>query len=195
MRARRVGITGGIGSGKTTVAHIFEVLGIPVYYADDRAKELMERDHALRSQIIDAFGELSYTTSGLNRPYLAKKIFGNAKQVARINAIVHPVVRGDFEDWVDLQQTRFVLQEAALLVDNGGYKNLDGLITVTASVEIRTARIRKRDAIRTLEQIQQIIASQVDEAERLAVADHVIENEGTDLMIPQVIKVYDHLMA
>lgn len=193
---KKVGLTGGIGSGKSTVAKVFELLDVPVYYADDRAKRLMTESSAVKSSIIDLFGQEAYDGKVLNRKYLAEKVFADAKNVEAINNIVHPAVRRDFEEWAtNGQSSPYVLQEAALLVDNGGYKNFDQLITVSASEKTRKARVLKRDPFRSDEQVNQIIKKQVDESKRIAAADFVILNENKDLIIHQVLNIHKKLIS
>ncbi|HCB47151.1 MAG TPA: dephospho-CoA kinase, partial [Algoriphagus sp.] len=137
-KPKLVGITGGIGSGKSTVAKIFEILGIPVYYADDKAKSLMNHDSELKEQIIQEFGEESYNSEGdLNRKYLASTVFSDPEKVKKINSLVHPAVGRDFETWASIQSTSYVLKEAALIFETGGEKKLDAVINVSSPLKIR----------------------------------------------------------
>jgi len=188
-----VGITGGIGSGKSTVCKIFETLGIPVYQADDRAKYLMQHDAQLISSIKKTFGEKSYENSVLNRTYLAKVIFSDAKQTAKINALVHPVVGRDFELWLEDQSSYYVIKEAALMIESDSYKQLDFLINVFSPLETRISRIQKRDPQRSLEEINGIINKQVSEEERAKLADVIINNNNENLLIPQVLSIHKQL--
>lgn len=188
----RIGVTGGIGSGKSMVCKIFSILGIPVYDADDRAKSLMVEDqHVIRS-IIKNFGEKAYFDNGeLDRAYLANHVFNDRKQLKIINAIVHPAVANDFEMWCTRNKDcQYVIKEAALLVESGSYKSLDFLVTVSASEEIRIARVLARDPHRTKEQVQKIIANQLNDAEKISKSTFVITNDGHSLVIPQVLKIH-----
>jgi dephospho-CoA kinase len=191
-----VGITGGIGAGKTIVSKLFILLGIPVYYADDRAKWLMVNDSDLILQIREAFGDETYTSSGLlNRTYLANTIFSDPIKYELINSFVHPVVRTDFAQWADRQKSRYVLKEAALLFETGSYRDLDKTILVSAPLEIRITRILERDPDRDVKQIHNIIARQLPEEDKKALADYVIDNKDSKLVIPQVLKIHSDLLA
>jgi dephospho-CoA kinase len=191
-----VGITGGIGAGKTIVSKLFILLGIPVYYADDRAKWLMVNDSELILQIREAFGDETYTNAGLlNRTYLANTIFSDPIKYDLINSFVHPVVRTDFAQWADLQKSRYVLKEAALLFETGSYRDLDKTILVSAPLEIRITRILERDPDRDVKQIHNIIAQQLPEEDKKALADYVIDNKDSKLVIPQVLKIHSDLLA
>ncbi|MEO9965077.1 MAG: dephospho-CoA kinase [Reichenbachiella sp.] len=192
---KTVGITGGIGSGKTTVCEIFKILGIPVYQADDRAKFLMQNDPNLVSQITAAFGAESYIESQLNRPYLAKMVFSDPNQTAKINALVHPAVSKDFQSWVSVQRAPYVIKEAALMIESGSYKQLDKLITVTASMAIRIQRIQKRDPQRSMSEIKAIIDKQVSEEKRMELSDLVVNNDGQSLLIPQVLELHEKMLS
>ncbi|MDW3208898.1 MAG: dephospho-CoA kinase [Reichenbachiella sp.] len=190
-----VGITGGIGSGKSTVCRIFETLGIPVYNADDRAKYLMQNDADLVQNIKTTFGEEAYTNGQLNRAFLAKTIFHDSNKTAQINALVHPVVGNDFNHWQGEQQAPYVLKEAALMIESGSYKQLDFLINVFASIETRIQRVQKRDPQRSLEEINGIIDKQVSEEQRTERSDFVIDNDGSCLIIPQVLAIHQQLLS
>ena len=175
-KPKLVGITGGIGSGKSTVAKIFEILGIPVYYADDKAKSLMNHDSELKEQIIQEFGEESYNSEGdLNRKYLASTVFSDPEKVKKINSLVHPAVGRDFETWASIQSTSYVLKEAALIFETGGEKKLDAVINVSSPLKIRVNRVLMRDPHRSLEQINQIIDQQIPDEDKNERADFVIK--------------------
>ncbi|MEP3386785.1 MAG: dephospho-CoA kinase [Reichenbachiella sp.] len=189
-----VGITGGIGSGKSTVCRIFETLGIPIYQADDRAKYLMQNDVDLVQKIKTTFGEKAYINGQLNRPFLAKTIFRDSNKTAQINALVHPVVGNDFNHWQREQQAPYVLKEAALIIESGSYKQLDFLINVFASIETRIQRVQKRDPQRSLEEIHGIIDKQVSEEQRTALSGFRIDNDGSSLIIPQVLAIHQQLL-
>lgn len=195
-KPKLVGITGGIGSGKSTVAKIFEILGIPVYYADDRAKSLMNHDSELKKQIIQEFGEESYTSDGdINRKYLASTVFSDPEKVKKINSLVHPAVGRDFETWASIQSTSYVLKEAALIFETGGEKKLDAVINVSSPLKIRVNRVLMRDPHRSLEQINQIIDQQIPDEDKNERADFVIKNTENKMLIPQVLEIHQKLQS
>lgn len=190
----RIGITGGIGSGKTTVCQIFATLGIPVYYADDRAKWLMGNDPQLIATLKDAFGEKTYTEQGtLDRAYLAELVFNNQEQLDILNSIVHPAVREDGIRWDEQHQdTPYTLREAALLYESGIYQLLDQIITVTAPEALRIQRVMERDGLRE-EQVKARMDKQWPEEKKVALADFVIHNDGQHSLIRQVFQIHQQL--
>ncbi len=191
-----VGITGGIGSGKTTVAKIFSILGIPVYYADDRAKWLMQNDAQLQNKIKNAFGDESYLPEGsLNRDFLAKTVFADPEKVKTINSLVHPAVGRDFSDWASNHTTPYVLKEAALIFETGSNESLDFVINVSSPLKVRLARTLMRDPFRSEEQIHQIINQQLPDEQKNELADFVIKNTDNKLLIPQVLKIHQKLIS
>ncbi|HYG17610.1 MAG TPA: dephospho-CoA kinase [Ohtaekwangia sp.] len=191
MRPLQIGITGGIGSGKTLVCKIFATLGIPVYDADSRAKALMTTDGILISAIKKEFGELSYKTDNtLDREYLGRTVFNHEERLQTLNNLVHPRVAEDYEGWVTRQQTPYVLKEAALLFEAGSYKALDRIIVVSAPLYIRIRRVLGRDRHRTEEQVRDIISRQLPEEEKVRMADFVIYNDESQLVITQVLELH-----
>lgn len=193
----QIGITGGIGSGKSLVSKIFAVLGIPVYDADSRAKNLMTTDRILRDQIAKEFGNLCYHPDGrLNNAYLASVVFKAPERLLRLNQLVHPRVAEDYHGWViGNEQSPYVIKEAALLFEAGSYKALDKIIVVTAPVDMRIDRVLKRDQHRTKEDVQRILKSQMAEEEKIELADFVILNDGTQLVIPQVLALHKQFVS
>lgn len=190
-----VGITGGIGSGKSTVARIFSILGIPIYNADDRAKWLMANDPKLKKQIMDHFGSESYSEDGnLNRAFLATKVFADEEKVKIINSLVHPPVRLDFENWSNEQNSHYVLKEAALLFETGSYKDLDKVINVSCPIKIRISRVLMRDPHRNEKQVNDIIDKQLPDEEKNKLADFVIKNTDNKMLIPQVLEIHNQLL-
>jgi dephospho-CoA kinase len=187
----RIGITGGIGSGKSIVARLFAALGVPVYDSDSRAKHLMAHDPQLREQLVAAFGPETYSAEGaLNRVHLAQRVFKDAAQVAQLNGLVHPRVGQDFEAWVAAQAAAgqpYILKEAALLYESGAYRQLDRIITVFAPPEVRAVRILSRDAHRTPADVQAIMNQQLSDEQKLQRADYVIYNDDSQLVLPQVL--------
>ena len=188
----KVGLTGGIGSGKTTVSEIFHSLGVPVYNSDKRAKYLMENDASVRVAIIQYFGEESYRSEGLNRLYLSKEVFSDKSKLQKLNSIVHPVVGNDFAAWCKSQSAPFVLKEAAILIESGAYKELDKLIIVTASENVRMERVMERDGVKASE-VRDRINNQMTDSERLQYADFIIDNDGIQMLISQVKEVFNKL--
>lgn len=187
---RVVGITGGIGSGKTTTCQIFEALGIPVYYADQRAKQLMVNNDKLKRKIIQAFGERAYQNGELNREYLAKEVFGSKERLSVLNGLVHPAVGNDFEEWLDEnKQSPYVLKEAAILFESGAYQNVDVAVLVIAPTEARIDRVSKRDGS-SRDEIIQRMNNQWTQERKAKLADHIINNDGTQLLIPQVLELH-----
>ncbi len=187
-----VGITGGIGSGKSTICKVFSTLGIPVYEADSRAKMLMTQDPALIESIKEAFGESAYTPEGqLNRQHIAAQVFKDGNKVSILNQLVHPKVGEDFRAWAAAHQAyTYLLNEAALMFESGRYQDLDKVITVFAPEKLRIERVSKRDTQRSREEIQAIIHKQLSEEEKITRADYVIHNDGKQLVIPQVLKLH-----
>ncbi|WP_317195728.1 dephospho-CoA kinase [Dawidia cretensis] len=191
----QIGITGGIGSGKSLVTKIFACLGIPVYDADSHAKELMTTDGILISQIKKEFGDLSYVSDGtLNRKYLGEVVFNQQKKLDILNGLVHPRVRHDFAQWTDRYRDKpYVVREAALLFETGVYRLLDQTIVVYAPEDVRIRRVMKRDN-RPEEQVRAIIRKQLSEEEKKALADDIIYNDDSILVIPQVLALHHRLL-
>ncbi len=191
----RVGLTGGIGAGKSFVAKIFSLLGVPVYYADDRAKHLMNTDPELRKAIAELFGPRAYGKDGrINRPYLAKEAFGQPEKLRALEAIVHPAVFRDTDRWEEEHKDApYTLREAALLFESGNYKKLDRIITVAAPEELRIERILQRDKV-PREAILARIRRQWPEEEKIKRSDFVINNDGRHLVIPQILDIHRKLL-
>ena len=191
----KVGITGGIGSGKSTVCRVFSVLGIPVFESDKIARELMNTDTEIKQQLVDLFGTAVYLPDHtINRKYLAGIVFNNPSLLAQLNTIVHPVVRKTFFDWCEKQQTPYIIHEAAILFESGFYKMMDKTITVITSEHERIQRVMKRDGI-TLEMVNERIKNQWNDQQRMQLADFVIGNNDDELVIPQVIEIDKKLRA
>jgi dephospho-CoA kinase len=187
-----IGITGGIGSGKSLICSIFRCLGVPVYDADSHAKELMTTDGILVSDIKKEFGVLSYSVDGgLDRAYLSKQVFNDPERLGTLNKLVHPRVGADFKKWVDQKKDHpYVLKEAALLYESGSYEALDKVIVVYANEVLRIQRVLKRDPHRSADQVMAIIKNQMPEEEKLKRADFTILNDETTLVIPQVVSLH-----
>ncbi len=188
----RIGITGGMGCGKSIVSRIFSVLGIPVYDADSRAKWLMNHDTRLKAGIQQTFGTESYLPDGsLNRTYITSRIFQDEAQVKILNGLVHPRVGEDYQNW-QLYQTHapYTLREAALLFEANAYQDLHAVIVVTAPLELRIRRIIQRDPHRTEADTRAIIGKQMAEEEKIRRANHLIQNDESRLVIPQVLALH-----
>ncbi len=170
-----IGLTGGIGSGKTTVAHLFSDLGVPIYIADVEAKKLTDSSKIIKRKIIALLGENAYSGSKLNRKFVADKIFNNEELLSAINAIIHPKVAAHFIKWVLKQKSSYVIKEAAILFENGSYKTCDKVILVTAPKALRIARVINRDAI-SAKEVEQRIANQWSDEKKKELADIIIEN-------------------
>jgi dephospho-CoA kinase len=188
----QIGITGGIGSGKSTVCRIFSTLGIPVYDADSRAKSLMTTDGILVSQIKKEFGSLSFRSDGnVDREYLARIVFQDKERLEKLNKLIHPRVALDYERWVSEQKSEYVLKEAALLFEAKSYQVLDKIILVHAPTETRINRVLKRDPQRTRQQVEDIMENQMQDEEKLKLADFNIVNDESKLVIPQVLELHE----
>lgn len=188
----QIGITGGIGCGKSLICRIFGTLGIPLYDADSRAKILMTTDRILVEQIKKEFGILSYNSDGsLNKEHL-RKAFGDKKEIEKLNNMVHPRVAVDYDLWVaEQEKAKYVIKEAALLIESGSYKSLDKLIVVSAPKDLRIQRILQRDPYRTEKEIEHIINNQMDQDQKIKAADFVIVNDESQLVIPQVLELHE----
>jgi dephospho-CoA kinase len=188
----QIGVTGGIGSGKSLVCKIFVQLGISVYDADSHAKALMATDGILISQIKKEFGHLAYLPDGaLNRKHLADHVFADEDRLEKLNKLVHPRVAVDYEKWLSSHSGEgYVLKEAALLFESGSYRTLDKTITVSAPESVRRKRVLQRDAHRTVEQFKGIVEKQMPEEEKLKRADFIIVNDDITPVIPQVLRLH-----
>jgi dephospho-CoA kinase len=186
----KIGITGNIGSGKTTVCKIFEVLGIPVFYADDEAKKVMVTDDLLIAGIKQTFGNESYFADGaLNRKHIAGIVFNNNDELTKLNALVHPAVFRAFDKWLAVQDAPYVLKEAAILFESGSDKGCDRTLMVAAPLELRLQRILKRDNI-TRAEAESRNARQFSDEKKIALANDLIMNDDSQLVIPQVLKLH-----
>jgi len=187
----KIGLTGNIGSGKTTVSKVFEVLGVPVFYADEAAKWVMANDDQLISELKSEFGETSYFADGsLNRKHIAGIVFDNDEALRRLNAIVHPATFRAFDNWVaGIKDVPYVVKEAALLFESDSYKFCDQTIMVQAPLEMRIKRVMQRDNL-SREEIEKREAHQFTEEKKALLANHIIVNDDSQLVIPQVLKLH-----
>ena len=186
----KIGLTGGIGSGKTTVAKIFETIGIPVYYADEAAKRIMNEDKSLRQQIIQHFGEETYKENQLNRSYLSSLVFNNEEKLALLNSLVHPLTIEDADNWVKKQNTAYTIKEAALIFESDSWKHLDKVIGVNAPYELRLQRTMQRDNT-SKDAVEARMAKQMNEEEKMKRCNFIINNDEKELLIPQVIALHE----
>ena len=190
-----VGLTGGIGSGKTTVARFFEALGIPIYFADDRAKALMVNSPELKESIVLLLGVTAYTEDGrLNRAYIASQVFNNKALLEQLNGLVHPAVGKDFKQWASEQDSPYVIKEAAILFENGNYKAADKNILVTAPIDVRIERVMNRDGAKK-EDIEARMQHQWPDSEKIPLADYIIENIDLEQTRLQVNSLHEQLIS
>ena len=189
----KLGVTGGIGSGKTSVCKVFSILGIPVFSADAEAKEIMEVDTGIILRLNAIAGKDLYSQGTLDRTELAKLIFNNRSMLAKVNSIVHPVVFSRFCEWGEKQNTPYVIMEAAILFESGGSKKVDRVVTVTAPVEERIARVVSRSNI-TKEEVMERIKNQTSDSEKIKQSDYVIDNSENKMIIPAVLDIHSDIL-
>ncbi|MBL7112728.1 MAG: dephospho-CoA kinase [Bacteroidales bacterium] len=190
----KVGLTGGIGSGKTLICNIFEIFGVPVFYADLEARKLMDEDPAVCRSLIHHFGKNIYIDGNLDRKRLASIVFHDKSSLKYLNSIVHPAVRKRFDHWVEEQvDYKYLIEEAAVLLESGQIKRFDLVITVSSPEELRISRVMERDQV-TKDDVIQRMKNQVSEEERNNRADAVIMNDGTKLVIPQVLQIHNRIV-
>lgn len=188
----KVGITGGIGSGKSTIAKFYETLGYPVYFADDRAKWLMNNDPIVKEELIHTFGKEVYPDQ-LDRKALADIVFTNVLALKKLNNIAHPAVERDFLAWCAKQNTDVVFKEAAILIESGSNKSIDKIICVVAPEKLRIQRVIARDKC-TAEQVTQRINNQSSDEEKIAHSDYVITTDEKRLVLPQAFSIIESIL-
>ncbi len=190
----KIGLTGGIGSGKTLVASVFQELGVPVYQADKEARRLMETEGNVIKGVKDLFGETAYEDGALNREYLAGKVFSDSNLLEQLNRIVHPAVRKDFDRWTRQYATRpYVVEEAAILFETGGNAMMDITVVVTAKASTRINRVMQRDRV-TEEEVRQRMDRQMNDQEKQLLADFVIYNEIDSMILPQIVDLHNKFL-
>jgi dephospho-CoA kinase len=189
----QIGLTGGIGSGKTTVAKVFETLGIPVYYADEAGKRLLNENAELKQQIITQFGEESYNDGKLNRKHLASIVFNNKQKLEQLNSLVHPATIQDAQHWMKQQSTAYAIKEAALIFESGSGTGLNYIIGVYAPQALRIKRTIERDNI-TREEVMKRMENQLEEEMKMKLCDFIIYNDEQQLVIPQVLKLHQQFI-
>lgn len=190
----KIGLTGGIGSGKTTVAKVLEVLGVPVYYADEAAKELMYKNELLKQQLIFNFGEATYLDDGqLNRKHLSSIVFADKEKLELLNSLVHPVTIADAREWFNRQTGPYVIKEAALLFESGTADGLDYVIGVTAPATLRIKRVMDRGNV-TADDVKRRMNNQLDDSIKMKLCDFVLQNNEQQLLLPQVMQLHEELI-
>ncbi|GLB49725.1 dephospho-CoA kinase [Neptunitalea lumnitzerae] len=187
-----VGITGGIGSGKTTVAKMFKDLGVPVYISDIEAKKLMDTSASIKHKLADLFGAEAVNNNIINRAFIAKKVFNNKELLNQLNAIVHPEVKKHFEQWYNQQTTPFVIKESAILFETGEYKKTDVIITVTAPLEVKINRVIERDNT-TKEAVLERMKNQWTDEQKIPLSHYIIENTNLTSTLQQVKELHQLL--
>lgn len=190
----KIGLTGGIGSGKTLVSSVFSELGVPVYAADQAARRLMENEQAVMQAVQDLLGEQAYSEGRLNRDFVAGKVFNDGELLDRLNRIVHPAVRKDFDLWTRGHTTHpYVLEEAAILFESGGAAMMDYTIFVKAEEATRITRVMERDQV-SEKQVRQRMEQQMDDREKEKLADFVIYNENDSMILPQIVDLHNKFL-
>ena len=189
----KVGLTGGIGSGKSTVARVFEVLGVPVYYADSAGRMLVDNDPGIRTEIIKHFGKESYKDGRLDRQYISTIVFGDEKKRELLNEITHPVIISDAAKWMKKQNAAYIIKEAALIFESGSEKDLDYVIGVKSPRGLRIKRVMERDSTSKAEVIKKM-ESQMDEDVKMKKCDFLLINDEQQLLVPQVMALHQQLL-
>jgi len=189
---KKIGITGGIGSGKSFVANIIEKMGYPVYYSDLRSKELTNSHPIIRQGLIDLVGENVYFEGELDKKILAEAIFSNDKMRLKVNQLIHPIVRQDFEDWAKAQTSGLIFNEAAILFETGAYRNFDATVLIYAPIELRLKRVLKRDII-TKEEVLARINNQMSDEEKLKMTPYSILNDGERPILIQIETILEEI--
>ncbi len=194
----KVGITGGIGSGKTTVCRVFEQLGVPVYKADEVARELTDSDEGIKLKIKEHFGPAIYSEDDrLDRKKLAEIVFNDEQALKKLNSIIHPAMISHFSEWLtNLSKespSPYILKEAAILFESGAYKGVDAVISVTANKELKIKRTMERDGI-TRKEVEQRMKNQMSDEEKAGMSDYVINNDDSSLVIPQILKIHEDII-
>ena len=196
MKPKLIGITGGIGAGKSTVSAICKHLGFKVYNSDQRAKEIVSEDSIIKKKLISFFGNNIYKNGVLDRKFLSDKIFNDKSSLQQINSIIHPAVKKDFNSWViNNSNEKILFKESALLFESGAYKELDKIILIVSDKNLRVSRVLNRDQKRSKKEIESIIDKQIDEVDAIKYADIVIDNNHKKMLLPSVIKEIEKLIV
>ena len=196
MKPKLIGITGGIGAGKSTVSTICKHLGFKVYNSDQRAKEIVSEDPIIKKKLISFFGNNVYKNGVLDRKFLSDKIFNDKSSLQQINSIIHPAVKKDFNCWITNNSNEKILfKESALLFESGAYKELDKIILIVSDKNLRVSRVLNRDQKRSKKEIESIIDKQIDVVDAIKYADIVIDNNHKKMLLPSVIKEIEKLIV
>ena len=196
MKPKLIGITGGIGAGKSTVSTICKHLGFKVYNSDQRAKEIVSEDSIIKKKLISFFGNNIYKNGVLERKFLSDKIFNDKSSLQQINSIIHPAVKKDFNSWViNNSNEKILFKESALLLESGAYKELDKIILIVSDKNLRVSRVLNRDQKRSKKEIESIIDKQIDEVDAIKYADIVIDNNHKKMLLPSVIQEIEKLIV
>jgi len=190
----KLGVTGGIGSGKTSVCRMFNVLGIPVFSADPEAQKIMNEDDRIKKGINKIAGKDVYHGGRLDRMALASLIFNDSESLRKVNALVHPVVFDHFLQWAENQTTPYVIMEAAILFESGASKLVDRVATIVAPLEERISRVTRRNQL-TREQVMERIRNQMTDEERIKRSDYVISNSENEMIIPVILQIHEDLLT
>ena len=192
-RPMQIGLTGGIGSGKSTVAKVFELLHVPVYFADNRSKYILQNNSLVKEKLREYWGEIIFDSAGnIDTKALAEIVFKNEAELQKLNALLHPLVADDYNKWLSLQNCAFVIKEAAILVESGSYKTCDKLIVVSVPEALAIKRVKSRDNV-SVEQVKARMSKQMPNDEKIKYADFVIENDGIKMLIPQILEIHKKL--
>lgn len=189
----KLGVTGGIGSGKSTVCKVFGVLGIPVFLADDEAKRIQDNDRDIQIKINSIVGKDLFSSGKLNRPELAKIIFNNKELLEKVNSLIHPAVFRSFGEWVNKQDSPYSIMEAAILFESGAFRLMDRIVTVVTPLEERIERLVSGNRL-SREQIMERIKNQIDDESRVKQSDFVISNSENDMIIPAIIGIHEEML-
>jgi dephospho-CoA kinase len=192
-KSLKLGVTGGIGSGKTTICKVFGVLGIPVFSADDEAKRIQDNDRDLQIKINSLAGKDLFPAGKLDRPELAKLIFSNKELLEKVNSLVHPVVFRSFREWVKKQDSPYSIMEAAILFESGAFRLMDRIVTVVTPLEERIERLVRGNKL-SREQIIARIKNQIDDESRVKRSDFIIPNSENDMIIPAIIGIHEEML-
>ena len=196
MKPKLIGITGGIGAGKSTVSTICKHLGFKVYNSDQMAKEIVSEDSIIKKKLISFFGNNIYKNGVLDRKFLSDKIFNDKSSLQQINSIIHPAVKKDFNSWViNNSNEKILFKESALLFESGAYKELDKIILIVSDKNLRVSRVLNRDQKRSKKEIESIIDKQIDEVDAIKYADIVIDNNHKKMLLPSVIQEIEKLIV
>jgi len=191
---KKIGITGGIGSGKTYVASVFQSLGIPIFNADIQAKKIMTSSEKLIKLVKEEFGNDIYKDSDLNKEKLASIVFSNSDKLQKLNSLVHPIVKEEFNNWCKKQTSPYVIKEAAILFESNSHIGLDAVICVSAPLELRIERLLNRDDYSEKE-IKKRIENQISQEEKEKLSDYIIVNDEKELLLPKIIKIHKELLS